>query len=651
MYHGAPTQRRLTRMYTDTKSSLDFVSKPAQDEDEELRKLHRKLRIQKDRLTTWGLRWSETAENTSVPTSTNDDIDESLSRAGLADVVGSIMETIKDILAEAEPLWQASAARNTGFSSRTAEKAAEAKVPLMQWDKSKFEDLVKDLTSSIDTLYDISRMRHGEPQRAKSKKNIELVVRQERTFEKSRMDAPQVIDPKRLKNLNGECVVSVNDDGSESLKVEGGKQILCLDSDASDEQTFGRETPVLVEIATFDSLYSFTGIGPPMARFEKLFDALQRDENGPNKADFGSLRLIGYFEESRNSRFAMVYELPERAKLGRQWGIGKSHFPVPYYARLADVVSHRSLEPPLEVKYRLAYNLATSVFDLHSRGVVHGNIALSNVTFFESRARKSRQEEGLLCPLSDNDRILLDLGSEEPRTDWKQSTQEFNRRTGQQKNVPALQIMYTRAGEKKSSWGQRIEEAPETTTDDWLTCVDLRRPYLTSYDLFPEPASSGGPSRKEPADITWYRHRLDPRLTARSPFTIESQQLDLYALALLLVEIGLWQPSKEMQHGITVNSTVMNVKEDPASVCKLLAARCGTSYKNAFQACFEAMGSKNRASHSRSGRTDVDLQKVYGRVLSCLERCCSIEEDEDTADTPDNENDVSISIRCNHTFR
>ena len=226
----------------------------------------------------------------------------------------------------------------------------------------------------------------------------------------------------------------------------------------------------------------------------------------------------------------------------------KSHYPTPYYARLTDVLSHRSLEPPLEVKYRLAYNVATSVFDLHSRGVVHGNLALSAVTFFET-------------------------------------------------HVPGLPAQV-----------QTGDDGVVTGADDWLTNVDLRRPYLTSYDLFSEAASSDGSRFLEAANITWYRHRLDPRLTSRTSLTMESQQLDLYALALLLVDIGLWGSSQEMQHGITISSIMMNVKEDPASVCKLLAARCGTLYKNAFQACFEVVGSTSRSSHSRSGRVDVDLQ-------------------------------------------
>ncbi|TQS33772.1 hypothetical protein Golomagni_05871, partial [Golovinomyces magnicellulatus] len=144
-----PFQRRLSRLYNDTKKSSDFVKEPFQNEqdDPEAKALHRKLRIQKDRLVSWGLEWSD-------PSNQAAEIDESLSKAGLSEVVGSIMSTIKDILAEAEPLWLSSKRVVEGTKA-----SPDSKPPLIQWDKNRFEDLVNDLTASIDTLYDLSRTR------------------------------------------------------------------------------------------------------------------------------------------------------------------------------------------------------------------------------------------------------------------------------------------------------------------------------------------------------------------------------------------------------------------------------------------------------------------------------------------------------------
>ena len=98
IYHphlGLP--RRLTQLYTDTKTSYDAVIEEQDDQpttQPEVNALHRKFRIQKDRLIAWGLEWSDKG--------THEDIDEGVERAGLTGTVTSVLGTIKDILDEAE---------------------------------------------------------------------------------------------------------------------------------------------------------------------------------------------------------------------------------------------------------------------------------------------------------------------------------------------------------------------------------------------------------------------------------------------------------------------------------------------------------------------------------------------------------------------
>jgi hypothetical protein len=282
-----------------------------------------------------------------------------------------------------------------------------------------------------------------------------------------------------------------------------------------------------------------------MKRFEKLFAGLQRKSEGITRPDFGVLNLMGYFEDPEHARFGLIYELPSRFS-GVQ--LPNPIMNLPYYARLADILSHRSLEPPLEIKYRLAYNLATSVFDLHSKGVVHGTLAACNVTFFE-----------------------------------------------------------------------QVEKGAENV--DWLAHVDVRRPYLTGYDLFPEPATKNSPETVESLDTKWYRHTLDPRLTPHTSLTTESRSLDLYSLAMLLLEIGLWTSSKDIRSGSL--GVPLDVKRDVKAVYKQLAARCGSAYLKAVKACWHAIDEEMNA----GARPDVTLQKVYGHVLNSLERCCAIEDD------------------------
>ncbi|KOS21783.1 hypothetical protein ESCO_001547 [Escovopsis weberi] len=187
-----PFQRQLSRLYNDTKKSSDFVKEPVQHEDDpEIKALYRKLRIQKDRFVSWGLEWSDPSQSA--------EIDESLSKAGLSEVVGSIMSTIKDTLAEAEPLWLS--------SKRVVEgkrPSPDSKAPLVQWDKDRFKDLVRDLTASIDTLYDLSRTRASGIAARTSPKAAPKSASGEgdfQYFESTRMQTPQQIDPKTLTHL------------------------------------------------------------------------------------------------------------------------------------------------------------------------------------------------------------------------------------------------------------------------------------------------------------------------------------------------------------------------------------------------------------------------------------------------------------------
>ncbi|EHL00512.1 hypothetical protein M7I_3598 [Glarea lozoyensis 74030] len=183
-------------MYTDTKSSYDFVKEPVQAaEDPELMSLHRKLRIQKDRLVSWGLEWSDPSQSP--------DIDESINKAGLSELVGSVMSTIKEILAEAEPLWQSSK-RSSDEKGAVHEMNLDRKTSLITWDKSRFQDLVRDLTMSIDTLYDLSRTRQStrKPHSIKHSDSSSSLSKvhavEERLFESNRIQTPKQINPATL---------------------------------------------------------------------------------------------------------------------------------------------------------------------------------------------------------------------------------------------------------------------------------------------------------------------------------------------------------------------------------------------------------------------------------------------------------------------
>jgi hypothetical protein len=536
-------------MYTDTKSSYDFVKEPVQSaEDPELLSLHRKLRIQKDRLVSWGLEWSDPTQSP--------DIDESINRAGLSELVGSVMSTIKEILAEAEPLWQSSK-RSSDEKGPTSEKSVDRKLSLIVWDKSRFQDLVRDLTMSIDTLYDLSRTRqsaHKTPPVKASEPSGSIQPKapatEERQFESTRMQTPQQINPgsliwpRDLKSLQPSML----------QPAKSPRQIVFMrrpTSFSEPRKLAGQSVPtvpivpVLLEHAPYDPIYSITGITPSMTRFEKLFAALSQAYISSGRILSGLLHLIGYFEEAENSRFCLLYALPTN------FGPVDIQSPsMPSITILSDLLYSQNYEPSLEIKYRLAYNVASAVFDLHAKGVVHGNVIASNILFIEHQSQNR-----------------LDLSQ-----------------------------------------------------------VNMRQSYLTSCDLFSDNATDSSEAAANQS-TSIYKHQLDPRITRYTHLTSESKSLDLYSLGMLLLEIGLWTSVQD------IFPNASTAPSHPASVFKQLAARCGSLYVKAVQACWNAPEDEL----SQRARPDVMHQKIFWKVSKALDTCCAIDEssDESTEESDD----------------
>ncbi|KAI3336289.1 hypothetical protein HD806DRAFT_517554 [Xylariaceae sp. AK1471] len=368
-------QRRLSRLYNDTKKSSDFVQEPVQAADDpEIKALHRKLRIQKDRLVSWGLEWSDPNQSA--------EIDESLNEAGLTDLVGSIMATIKDILAEAEPLWLAS--KRPAGSEKSAEKASvDRKAPLIVWDKGRFEDLVKDLTASIDTLCDLSRTRSSTAMTSSASGKLSksnLSMEDLRPYSSTRIQTPQQINPHTLSSLRSMQAPSMSE---HDPSLDRPQEIFFMSKQAYADLTHrpaGRPwSPLLVEYAEFDPIYSATGIMPEMSRFEKLSAGLQTESSRSPGAWIGLPLLLGYYEDMARSRLALIYSFPPTFNAVTFENM--TQHPADNLCTLTNLLSRPNFEPTLEAKFRLAYNLANTVFDMHSRGITHGNLHGSTISF------------------------------------------------------------------------------------------------------------------------------------------------------------------------------------------------------------------------------------------------------------------------------
>lgn len=363
-----PVQRRLSRLYTDTKKSSDFVKQPIQSaEDPDTKALHRKLKIQNDRLVTWGLGWSDPGNA--------DVIDDALSKAGVSEVVGSIMSNIKDILAEAEPLWASSRRQAGGQSSRPL---GDKKIPIVPWDKAKFQELIQELTTCIDTLYDLSKTRSSTALSTQVRTNKSTSAEDMRAFESTRMHTPQKIEPQTLTSLNERQPMPMSDTTTQSLS----KDIVYMSKQAYSDLTRNNGRPytaLLLEYAEFDPMFAQVGIMPDMSRFEKLSAGLQTETQRSPGSWTGIPQLMGYFEDLKNSRLGLVYHFPPSFNPVSFESI--THNTLNTLCSLADLLARPDSEPPLEAKFRLAFNLSNTVFDMHARGITHGNLINSNVSF------------------------------------------------------------------------------------------------------------------------------------------------------------------------------------------------------------------------------------------------------------------------------
>ncbi|KKY36135.1 putative het-s domain protein [Diaporthe ampelina] len=445
-----PVQRRLSRLYNDTKKSSDFVKEPVQNaEDPDIKSLHRKLKIQNDRLVTWGLEWSDPGHQ--------DIIDDSLSKAGLSEVVGSIMSTIKEILAEAEPLW-ASSRRQAGGLPPLGDK----KIPIVAWDKARFEDLPIPMSETTP-------------------------------------------------DVHPRDIVYMSKQAYSDLTRNNGRPY----------------TALLLEHAEFDPMYSATGIMPDMSRFEKLSAGLQTEPQRSPGSWTGLPQLLGYFEDMDNSRLGLVYHFPPGFNPISYEPL--THNTLNTLCSLSDLLARPDFEPTLEAKFRLAYNLANTVFDMHARGITHGNLTNSSISFCKA------------------------VGVE-----------------------PGMG-----AGE-----------------------VDIRRPLISSFDLFPESFQEGSTPTK-----SLYRHPLDPKTTAQQSLlsNSDSKAFDVYSLGMLLLSIGMWTNLENLVSSPSATSV-------PEVVLEQLATSCGTLYMKAVQTCRNAVD-EELAAGTESNQVMTRVQVSASRYL------------------------------------
>ncbi|GAB7357330.1 hypothetical protein MBLNU459_g8286t1 [Dothideomycetes sp. NU459] len=544
----------LTLLYSETKKkALSNVGKC--DAPPALSDLHRKLRIQKDRLITWGIEWAGDKGPDSG------DIDESIARAGFTETVTSVLGNIKEVLEQAEKI-------KTVSTASTASWPAPEKPTWYVVNEAQYQDLLNDLTTSIDILYDLSRARRalatgshptfskGDDPGSDDKATLKKSPFQSPSFASSELTLvnpsftrpnlspyaglPASIDPQALR------LPAEEPPPYESFGIPTStRMVACLirsrapESVRSALKSTSAEAPVLIEFENYDPLYRDTGVPPPLERLEKLAISLQQTQNKHQQ----SLTLLGYFEDPHQPRIGLVYDFlshmhGEIAALGIE---AQGMTPVSLLnqvqaatktAKAADAIT---ATPFLEDRFRVALRVTEALMDLHAENFFHGNLNSGSVIFLQQG--QSRQ----------------------------------------------------------------------------LYRGELHRPLLSSFDLFSRSRVEYTTGR---ANFNITKH---PNDQAGSLFDDNvALRYDLYGLGLLLLEIGLWTPLHDLY------KQKYSLKDFKLRIEKIwiprLAAKCGSLYMRAVQTCL-------RLSDDREV-SKFDIERIYSNIIGRLQRCCLLDEDE-----------------------
>lgn len=566
--------RRLTQLFVDTKKSYEHVVQTRHNAPEAA-SLHLKLRIQKDRLIAWGIQWSDRST-----ASHGGDIDGSLDRAGISDLVASIMCNIRDLLDEAEglqPIQSLDLPESYGEVKVFGKSVEES-----SWTTSnlnRLEEILKDLTTSVDTLCDLSRPRDDgskQSEHAESKARGTSYTGFPKTGSSTQCTPfPELMvasnsKPSALRvaaDLTGLAFIATsrlrlrkrNDHpgsappsyesvatGSDHRAFAYLSSLRRQSSTVKSSSTQHGEVPVLLDYGQSGKGRDVHQMNRDLDRFDELSltlsDILQEAIN-PYQ---GLLRLEGWTVDEDNARCAYVQEVPilHRSLRSRDDDLQPRSL-LSFLQNGGDTDSNNI--PSLENRFRLAFNVASSVALLHERGVTHRNVNSGNVVFFVS---------GQL--LSSNERA------------WKGPI--------------------------------------------------IRMPYLTSFH---QKSSKNSPYRDDPIFSGIYQHHS----LGDGQSTHYQLAHDIYSLGLILLEIGLWMPIGKFWKSKYTRRDFKSRLQD--IYLRKLSGKCGDGYMRVVLYCMTAADSIDPIGPTSSIQAPFDIDSntnVVRAVINPLKQCCLIDD-------------------------
>lgn len=575
-------------MYADTKRSYEMIVQTNQSHDinPQLSDLYRKLRIQKDRLFAWGLEWRD-----SGATAQSCDIDGPLDRAGISDLVASIMSSIRELLDEAECMQTGRSRDIPGaFPDDKAGDLFRRDAQSNVKDVTRLADVVKDLTTSIDTLCDLSRSQQAlnrnsntEGESYASPKGTAVgfeKTHHPQTVQQAKLGYQNTspswfqhlsanvlstyIDSSQLRITETDAAPASSPPSYESVAAGSEDRVLAhlAISPSSGDMLKGRpsEKLVLLDYGAVQDAHLIGGTKPSLKRYEALLTAIQSSHEVTGNGCARPLKLAGWFEDSRRSRYVFIYEVPDPT-------INYSPNMKPYSLLSflqfgADTDSNNM--PSLEDRFRLAFNLASGMLHLHAKGLTHRNLNSNNILFFSDDS---------------------------------------------------------------------LAKSPEHKS--WKIGL-IRRPFVTSFDQYDEDTLT---PHQEPHISCIYRHPRNER-GQRSSY---KSAYDIYSLGLILLEIGLWMPISKLWK---TKYTRSDFKSRLQSIyIKKLAGKCGSAYMRVTDYCLRAADghTRNRSPLHRESQKIQQPPKLetdfYWNAVRPLERCClldDLEEPRPTSNSSDN---------------
>ena len=463
----------VTKLYSTAKQSYRHALplRPANDSPQ-IQSLHRKAQNQKDRLLAWGFEWQDGNQALAGEGS----IDESVERAGLTEVVTSVLENITNALMSLEGIQSKMNAPVSAFSIDMP--ASDIKSAWDASDVAHYEDLLRDIDSSISLLCDLSRSRRtsiedrnasshiSKTQSAPAKlKNVpEQVSLQDLEISRSSLMMPEEAPPPYL---TADMPCTTREVGR--FKTRNG--YTDFKGNLHQESTI----PVLVEYVKFDDIYQDSNVPLPMNRMQELSNILaSKSASKPHCLT----NLVGILRDSKRPRIGLISELPQfmQPSSMEETLPASSMRPSSLFNLLQSAskpqtttttLSH-TLIPPLEDRFRLAQELVSGFEYLFAAEFTHRDVNSNSIIFFPSRSASGMQSTNNIGP------------------------------------------QYA-----------------------------IRKPVLGSFDLFSEYDID---ARPESTNQNIYRHPDDPQVKGPNSVGDHHARFEMYSLGLVLLEIGLWSP-------------------------------------------------------------------------------------------------------------